>query len=82
MDINDDDQASSDFQKFYCQNNLVNVLTHLHQRATPPHTYQRGYSQIDYIFITPALIPALYSTGYLPFNILFISNHSAAYATF
>eukprot|EP00957_Ditylum_brightwellii_P136790 10431024-Ditylum_brightwellii.AAC.1 len=82
MDANDGNQASSDFQKFHRQNNLVDVFTHLHPRATPPHTYQRGNNQIDYIFITPAAIPALRSTGYLPFNIPFISDHSAAYADF
>eukprot|EP00957_Ditylum_brightwellii_P212341 15367193-Ditylum_brightwellii.AAC.5 len=82
MDSNDDNKTTSDVQKFHCQNNLVDVFTHLHPRATPPHKYQCGNNQINYIFITPAMVPALRSTGYLPFNIPFISNHSAAYANF
>eukprot|EP00957_Ditylum_brightwellii_P200368 15275771-Ditylum_brightwellii.AAC.1 len=48
----------------------------------PPNTYQHGDKHIDYIFITPALIPALWSTGFLPFNIPFISDHGATYADF
>eukprot|EP00957_Ditylum_brightwellii_P018733 1407492-Ditylum_brightwellii.AAC.1 len=82
MGANNDNQASSDFWKCHCQNNLVDEFTHLHPRATIPHTYQCGNNQMDYIFIIPALIPALCSTGYLPFNIPFISNYSAAYTNF
>eukprot|EP00957_Ditylum_brightwellii_P041969 3178419-Ditylum_brightwellii.AAC.1 len=62
MDANDDNQDKSDLRRFHRQNNLVNVFEHLHSGITPPNTYQRGDKRIDYILITPALIPAFRST--------------------
>eukprot|EP00957_Ditylum_brightwellii_P072581 5515762-Ditylum_brightwellii.AAC.1 len=82
MDANNDDQVQSDFRRLYCQNDLVDVFAHLHPGITQPNTYQRGDNRIDYIFITPALKPALRSTGFLPFNVPFTSDHGAAYADF
>eukprot|EP00957_Ditylum_brightwellii_P109952 8387011-Ditylum_brightwellii.AAC.1 len=82
MDANNTDQANSDFNKFHNKCNLVEVFAHLHPGTTPPHTYQCGDSRIDYIFITPALIPAPQSTGYLPFNNLFMSDHGSTYVDF
>eukprot|EP00957_Ditylum_brightwellii_P128210 9778363-Ditylum_brightwellii.AAC.1 len=82
MDANDDNQDQSDLWRFLRQNDLVNVFEHLHTGVTPPHTYQRGDKRIDYMFITPALIPALRSTGFLPFNLPFTSDHGATYVDF
>eukprot|EP00957_Ditylum_brightwellii_P046089 3496505-Ditylum_brightwellii.AAC.2 len=82
MDANDTDQANSDFRKIHNKCNLVDVFAHLHPGITPPHTYQCNDNRIDYIFITLALIPALQSTGYLPFNNLFISDHGSTYIDF
>eukprot|EP00957_Ditylum_brightwellii_P117345 8949704-Ditylum_brightwellii.AAC.1 len=82
MDANNDDQVQSDFRRFYHQNDLVHVFAHLHPGTTPPNTYQRGGKRIKYIFIMPALIPALRATEFLPFNIPFASDHGAAFANF
>eukprot|EP00957_Ditylum_brightwellii_P108712 8292384-Ditylum_brightwellii.AAC.1 len=82
IDANDTDRATTDFRRLSKQCDLVDVFTHLHPDETPPHTYQRGGNRIDYILITPALIPALRSTGFLPFNIPFMSDHGSAYADF
>jgi hypothetical protein len=82
MDANDDNQDQSDLRRLLRQNDLVDVFEHLHAGVTPPHTYQRGDKRIDYVFITPALIPALRSTGFLPFNLPFTSDHGAAYVDF
>eukprot|EP00957_Ditylum_brightwellii_P212126 15366999-Ditylum_brightwellii.AAC.1 len=82
MDANDTDQANLDFQKFHRQCDLVDVFVHLHPGVTPPHPYQRRENRIDYIFIIPVLIPVLQSTGYLPFNILFTSDHGSTHANF
>eukprot|EP00957_Ditylum_brightwellii_P120291 9178722-Ditylum_brightwellii.AAC.2 len=82
MDANNKDKINSDFRKFYTSNNLVEVFGHLHPGVNPPNKYQCGGNYIDYIFIRPALIPALKSTGFLPFNVPFVSDHSAAYANF
>jgi hypothetical protein len=77
MDANNDNQDQSDLRRFLRQNDLVDVFG-----VTPPNTYQRGDKCIDYIFITPALIPALQSTGFLTFNLPFTSDHGAAYVDF
>eukprot|EP00957_Ditylum_brightwellii_P143723 10950077-Ditylum_brightwellii.AAC.1 len=82
MDANDTDQANSDFRKFHSQCDLVDVFAHPHPDISPPHTYQHSDNRIDYIFITPALTPALQSTVYLPFNIPFISDYGSTYADF
>eukprot|EP00957_Ditylum_brightwellii_P208563 15358050-Ditylum_brightwellii.AAC.1 len=82
MDVNDNDQAQSDFRRFSRQNDLVDVFAHLHPGTTPPNAYQRGGKRIDYVFITPALILALRATGFLLFNIPFTSDHGAAFADF
>eukprot|EP00957_Ditylum_brightwellii_P095217 7251825-Ditylum_brightwellii.AAC.1 len=62
MDANDEDLMQSDFHKFHCENDLVDVFAHIHPTVTPPTTYQRGQHKLEHIFITPALIPALRST--------------------
>eukprot|EP00957_Ditylum_brightwellii_P006571 497852-Ditylum_brightwellii.AAC.1 len=82
MDANDKDKINSDLRKLYTSNDLVEEFGHLHPGVTLPNTYQRSKNHTDYIFVTPALIPALKSMGFLPFNVLFVSNHSAAYAEF
>eukprot|EP00957_Ditylum_brightwellii_P135312 10318090-Ditylum_brightwellii.AAC.1 len=61
MDANNKDKISSDFRKFYTSNNLVEC----------------SESCIDYIFTTPALIPAVKYMDFMPFNVPFVSNHSA-----
>eukprot|EP00957_Ditylum_brightwellii_P037689 2850336-Ditylum_brightwellii.AAC.1 len=82
MDANDEGLMQSDFHKFHRENDLVYVFTHIYPTVTPPTTYQRGQNRLDYIFIISALIPALRSTGFLPYNIPFSSDHGAAYAHF
>jgi hypothetical protein len=63
-------------------NNLVDAFRHLHPDVTPPTTYQRSNNRLDYIFITSALTPALKATGFLPFNIPFLTDHGALFANF
>eukprot|EP00957_Ditylum_brightwellii_P023805 1796589-Ditylum_brightwellii.AAC.1 len=40
MDANDNNQDTSDFRKFYTNNDLVDVFKCLHPEITPPNTYQ------------------------------------------
>eukprot|EP00957_Ditylum_brightwellii_P034958 2649446-Ditylum_brightwellii.AAC.1 len=37
---------------------------------------------LDYISITPALIPALKAVGFLPFNVPFLTDHGMIFADF
>eukprot|EP00957_Ditylum_brightwellii_P170565 12983569-Ditylum_brightwellii.AAC.1 len=62
------------------ENDLVDAFRHLHPDTTPPHTYQRSSNQLDCIFVTPTLMPALKATGFLPFNIPFLTDHGALFA--
>eukprot|EP00957_Ditylum_brightwellii_P153317 11668205-Ditylum_brightwellii.AAC.1 len=55
MDANDEDLMQSDFHKFYQENDLIDVFTHIHPTANPPATYQRLQHRLNYIFITPVL---------------------------
>eukprot|EP00957_Ditylum_brightwellii_P078702 5983879-Ditylum_brightwellii.AAC.1 len=82
MNANDANLANSDFKKFHINNDLVDVFAHLHPTVTPPPTYQGGDNRLDYIFITPSLVPALRSTEFLPYNIPFTSDHGAASVDF
>eukprot|EP00957_Ditylum_brightwellii_P036228 2744337-Ditylum_brightwellii.AAC.1 len=59
IDANNNDQDTSDFRKCYTKNDLVDVFKRLQPGITPPNTYQQGKKWLDYIFITPALIPTL-----------------------
>eukprot|EP00957_Ditylum_brightwellii_P026297 1988943-Ditylum_brightwellii.AAC.1 len=77
MNVNDEDKINSDFRKFYTSNNLIEEFRHLHPVVTPPNTYQCSENCIDYIFITLTLIPAVIPMGFLPFNVPFVSDHSA-----
>eukprot|EP00957_Ditylum_brightwellii_P026663 2016785-Ditylum_brightwellii.AAC.1 len=62
MDANDEDLMQPNFHKYYQENDLIDVFTHIHPTAKLSATYQRGQHRFDYIFITPALVPALKST--------------------
>eukprot|EP00957_Ditylum_brightwellii_P193212 14711746-Ditylum_brightwellii.AAC.1 len=63
-------------------NNLVDAFRHLHPDVTPPHTYQQSNNRLDYIFIMPALTPALKAIGFLLFNVPFLTNHGALFSDF
>eukprot|EP00957_Ditylum_brightwellii_P167407 12744444-Ditylum_brightwellii.AAC.1 len=82
MDANGVDCANPKFEKFHTNNDLVDVFLHLHLNIITPPTYQCGDNRLDYTFITPYLVPALRSTGFLPYNIPFTPDHRAAYADF
>eukprot|EP00957_Ditylum_brightwellii_P024818 1875681-Ditylum_brightwellii.AAC.1 len=54
----------------------------MHGATLAPHTYKQGKHQLDFTFITPNILPALLTAGFLPFNILFILDHRTIYADF
>eukprot|EP00957_Ditylum_brightwellii_P033250 2519861-Ditylum_brightwellii.AAC.1 len=62
--------------------NLLNARAHLHPALTPPATYQRGTECIDYMFISPGLLPALTKAGFLPYHSTMYSDHCALWADF
>eukprot|EP00957_Ditylum_brightwellii_P007223 548804-Ditylum_brightwellii.AAC.1 len=48
----------------------------------PPNTYQHSNNRLDYIFLTPVLLPALSLVGFLPFNVPFLTDHGFLFANF
>ena len=82
IDANDTDNEGTDLNGFLMENDLVDAFRHLHPDTTPPHTYQQSSNRLDYIFVTPALTPALKASGFLPFNVPFFSDHGALFAEF
>eukprot|EP00957_Ditylum_brightwellii_P059824 4541628-Ditylum_brightwellii.AAC.1 len=61
MNANDKKGNDTNFQKFLDKHDLLDAQEQLHHHCTPLNTHQRGQGQIDYVFITPALAPALLS---------------------
>eukprot|EP00957_Ditylum_brightwellii_P139610 10640863-Ditylum_brightwellii.AAC.1 len=58
INANETDEVTSNIHKFLTDTDLVNAFRHAHPNVTPPNTFQRSDNCLDYIFITPAIIPA------------------------
>eukprot|EP00957_Ditylum_brightwellii_P197658 15058318-Ditylum_brightwellii.AAC.1 len=69
------DAEGTDLHTFLIENEFVGAFCHLHPDANPPNTYQRSENRLDYIFITPALTPALKTVRFLLFNVPFLTDH-------
>eukprot|EP00957_Ditylum_brightwellii_P165394 12592861-Ditylum_brightwellii.AAC.1 len=61
IDANKVDEQGSTLRKFQTCNDLVDVFTHMHSNAMPPHTYQYSDNRLDYILVTPALTSSIKS---------------------
>eukprot|EP00957_Ditylum_brightwellii_P188785 14369899-Ditylum_brightwellii.AAC.1 len=62
-----DTVEAGDFKGFIDENDLIDVYRHLHLDSHLA-TYLRGNTQLDYVLITPGLLPAVLAAGYLPFH--------------
>eukprot|EP00957_Ditylum_brightwellii_P005405 412221-Ditylum_brightwellii.AAC.1 len=82
MDANEVDTPGSALQKFINKNDMVDAFANKHPNVTSPHTYQRRGNMLDYISVTPALLPCITAVSFLPFNIPFLTDHGALYADF
>eukprot|EP00957_Ditylum_brightwellii_P098210 7483154-Ditylum_brightwellii.AAC.1 len=69
------------FIKFMTDNDLVDAYKHMHPESHPA-TYLQGQKRLDYVLITPGLLPALWAIGYLPFHTGHFSDHCALWADF
>eukprot|EP00957_Ditylum_brightwellii_P150385 11451698-Ditylum_brightwellii.AAC.1 len=67
LDSNEDLRENGAFKKFIDYLDLMDAYAHMHPTSNPP-TYLRGQKRLDYMFITPGLLPALRPIGYLPFH--------------
>eukprot|EP00957_Ditylum_brightwellii_P036477 2762763-Ditylum_brightwellii.AAC.1 len=68
MEANDKKGGDTKLQKFLNKHDLMDAHEQLHHHCTPLNTHQWGQEQINYVFITSALAPALLSAGFLQFN--------------
>eukprot|EP00957_Ditylum_brightwellii_P119163 9089580-Ditylum_brightwellii.AAC.3 len=82
MNVNEEDFPAAEIQQLACQLDLIDAHPQLHGNKRAPTTYKRGRHQLDFLFITPGILPLLISAGFLPFNIPFISDHCTIYADF
>jgi hypothetical protein len=60
--------------------NLVEVIQHFHGIDGEPPTYARGSRRIDYLFMTPNLLPAVTKCGILPYSEIMDGDHRMPYA--
>eukprot|EP00957_Ditylum_brightwellii_P000692 54421-Ditylum_brightwellii.AAC.1 len=82
IDVNETDAETTDLHKFSHNNDLVDAFKHAHPDITPPSIYQQSNNRLNYIFLTPALLPALLPVGVLPFNVPFLTDHGSLLADF
>ena len=61
--------------------NLVDVMSARHPE-TLPVTYSRGRRCLDYIFVSPRIVPAVTRCGYEAFGNRFASDHRALFVDF
>eukprot|EP00957_Ditylum_brightwellii_P009277 701714-Ditylum_brightwellii.AAC.1 len=62
LDANEDNDEKSAFYNFVTGNNLVDTYRHMHP-SSKLATYLCGNKQLDYLLISPGLLPALISIG-------------------
>ena len=61
---------------------LVDLFSSRTGTQTQPATYQRGTKRLDYILISPRLLPAVIAAGYDPFGYRLPSDHRGMYLDF
>eukprot|EP00957_Ditylum_brightwellii_P012937 977357-Ditylum_brightwellii.AAC.1 len=71
MDANEEDSPTAELRQIMSSLNLIDVHNHLHDKNPAPTTYQRGTQQLDFLFISPGILPSLLTAGFLPYNIPF-----------
>eukprot|EP00957_Ditylum_brightwellii_P076727 5831878-Ditylum_brightwellii.AAC.1 len=81
LHANEDTIEASSFKQFIEEEDLINMYKHLHSNLHPA-TYIQGQKMLDYVFITPGLIPALVAAGYLPFHMGIFLDHRTLFVDF
>eukprot|EP00957_Ditylum_brightwellii_P016600 1247877-Ditylum_brightwellii.AAC.1 len=63
MDINEEDLPEAEIKQLMWRLDMIDVHSHLHNKAKAPSTYQQGKNQLDFIFITSGIIPSLHTAS-------------------
>eukprot|EP00957_Ditylum_brightwellii_P045000 3413993-Ditylum_brightwellii.AAC.1 len=81
LDANDDILEDGAFNRFIVKINLTDAYNHVHPKSHPA-IYLRGSKKLDYMLLTPGLLPAIIAIGYLPFHTGILSDHCTLWADF
>ena len=82
-DFNDDiTDADSNMQHIASQCGLVDLFSVRLGSPTIPPTYQRGTKRLDYVLMSPSLVPKIQAAGYDPFGYRLPSDHRAMFLDF
>eukprot|EP00957_Ditylum_brightwellii_P051301 3889433-Ditylum_brightwellii.AAC.1 len=82
IDINEATLLAAEIHQLASQLDLIDVHHHMHGATPAPPTYKQGKQQLDFTFITPGILAALLTAGFLPSNIQFILDHQTVYVDF
>ncbi len=61
---------------------LQDPFTTLHTHSTPPPSYIRGKSRLDYIFVSASILHAIEQAGILPYSSMLIGDHRPCFLDF
>jgi exonuclease III len=61
---------------------LVDLFSVRLGQDNTPATYQRGHKRLDYVLLSPSLIPAVDKAGYDPFGYRIVSDHRGYFVDF
>lgn len=78
-DITTPDAGMNQLATTYC---LVDLFSLRLGTTKSPSTYQRGSRRIDYLLMSPSLLPAVKAAGYDPVGYLLPSDHRGMYVDF
>eukprot|EP00957_Ditylum_brightwellii_P187780 14298351-Ditylum_brightwellii.AAC.1 len=82
IDVNEEDSPAAEIQQLACQLDLIDAQQPLCGTKRAPATYKRDHHQLDFLLIKAGILPLLMAAGFLPYNILFISNPCTIYTDF
>lgn len=74
--------ATSGMDRLAATCGLVDLFSTRTGSQSHPATYQRGTKRLDYILISPRLLPAVIAAGYDPFGYRLPSDHRGMYLDF
>jgi len=81
MDANDTmDAEKSQLKRFITSTGLIDSMSHRHRH--PPRTCIKGARRINYIFLSPTLVPAMRRVGQLGIQDAILSDHCGIWIDF
>eukprot|EP00957_Ditylum_brightwellii_P015291 1152067-Ditylum_brightwellii.AAC.1 len=81
LDANKDLGDKQELSELVKSFSLIVAHEQFHQ-SSPPATYKRGTEQLDCIFVTPGLLPAIAGCGFLQYDTGIFSDHCTLWINF